>query len=648
MTIAVLNWIGWKFDIYQLKSVVKNLSTMKANTALAFFACGLWIFVKLRGKATILGRLLAMVPLLIGGLTLMQYALGISIGIDEFFFTDSTTQFPRPPGRMGTNTATNFLLIGSALLFLSGSSKRSIITGQLLLFPVFLIGFIALLGYAYSLEKTHGLVSFTSMAIHTTACFLVLVPTLCLLTPRAGLVRLLGRTAQSRLLSRLFLPPLLVAPLLLSYVRSRAERAAMFAPEIGIALMVAISTAISFVVALIAIRLTNQQLQLTRRTYWANRKRDAIRRERENAEIEEKARAEFLAMVSHDIRTPLSGILGLTDLLQETRLDEKQRDWVRSLRGSGQVLMTLVNDFLDFSKIEAGRFTLTLEPFELESTIADLASLYYGMAEPKKIALTVPQGGQAKWLMGDAVRIRQIVGNLLSNAIKFTDKGGVSLRYELRSDKENPLLVVNVVDSGSGISDEARATLFQAYAPTNAGRSGGSGLGLAISRSLARAMGGEVELIRSDKNGTEFRFSAKLPFADPPKIADSPKEAGTTNNLSVLVAEDNEVNQTVIQGYLKKLGISPVFANDGQQALQMMEATQYDLIFMDVHMPVLGGIETTKILRTKPFGQKTVIIALTANAFSEDIRKCKEAGMNDFLTKPVRLTELETMLKKWS
>jgi signal transduction histidine kinase/ActR/RegA family two-component response regulator len=377
------------------------------------------------------------------------------------------------------------------------------------------------------------------------------------------------------------------------------------------------------------------------------------------AETATQAKSEFLAAMSHEVRTPLNSIIGLTGLMAESQLDREQRDYVETVRASATTMLTLINDILDFSKIEAGRLELEAIPFQPAALCTEVIDLLGFRAREKNIALHLRKGaGSDAAFLGDPARLRQILLNLVGNAIKFTEAGEVELRCQsnLLAGGQGELRFT-VRDTGPGIPAAAQAGLFQAFAQADRSTSrrfGGTGLGLAISRQLVELMGGSIGLESNEGEGATFWVQLRLPRSStqPSPLAARDHDANEPEqrvDARVLLVEDNPVNQKVAVLQLERLGCTVSLAANGLEAIDAYKRGEFDVILMDCQMPVMDGYEATRMLRTLEMpGRRTPIIALTAHAMKGDRDRCLAAGMDDYLTKPVDRRELARTLSRWA
>ena len=390
----------------------------------------------------------------------------------------------------------------------------------------------------------------------------------------------------------------------------------------------------------------------------------ALHEKKKEAEAANRAKSAFLASMSHEIRTPMNGVIGMASFLLETALTSKQTDCVRTIHQSGNLLVTILNDILDFSKIEAGKVELERIPVDLRAIVHDCVALLFERAESKNLELTadvVP--ATPKLVLGDPTRLRQVLLNLLSNAVKFTFEGVVQIRIASELLPAGQVrLRFEVVDTGIGIEAGNLSRLFSSFSQADSSttrRFGGTGLGLTISQRLVNLMGGEISVSSEPDKGSSFSFDLETEIAaDIPVPDQSPElknlQSCVTNRPTsqskrlVLLAEDNVVNQKVAIRLLEHLDCQVDLAINGLIAVEMAEANIYDLILMDCQMPEMDGFEAVAAIRSlKKRDYRVPIVALTANAFPEDKLRCLNAGMDDYLSKPVTRDKLKAVLDHW-
>jgi signal transduction histidine kinase/ligand-binding sensor domain-containing protein/ActR/RegA family two-component response regulator len=385
---------------------------------------------------------------------------------------------------------------------------------------------------------------------------------------------------------------------------------------------------------------------------------------RNEAERANQAKSVFLATMSHEIRTPMNGVIGMTALLSETPLSDEQREYTNTIASCGQTLVNVINDILDFSKIESGKIDLEEHEFELRPTVYEIIRLFAPQATKQHLDLVCKIDNHLPhFLVGDSSRLKQVLTNLLSNALKFTTYGKISLNVYQHTAAQDGMIAVGfaVTDTGIGIHEENLSKLFQAFSQLDSSinrKYGGTGLGLAICERLVRLMGGAIKVESEFGKGSSFQFHITTGFSDRtsngvglPVDTHSKSQILDQNfsaqyPLRILVAEDNLVNQKFIDHVLGKLGYNqtPV-VNNGLKVLETLADNPFEVVLMDVQMPQMDGLEATRIIRQKDVSQP-YIIALTANAMNEDRNRCIEAGMDDYLAKPMKLEAIKDVLER--
>jgi PAS domain S-box-containing protein len=371
----------------------------------------------------------------------------------------------------------------------------------------------------------------------------------------------------------------------------------------------------------------------------------ALLEAKNDAEEANKAKSRFLSVMSHEIRTPLNGVMGMLQLLNETHVDDTQREFIETSMQASETLFSVINDILDFTKIEANMFVIEKTVVNVPKLVHNIKLLYKGMSDSKQLGLgiqiddTVPT-----YIKGDEVRLKQVLSNIVNNAIKFTERGRVDIKLSMASENE---IRWRVVDTGIGIPKDKQASIFDSFKQgedSTSRKFGGTGLGLAICKGIINAMGGDISVESHAQMGTTFTFVT--PFEQVESKNEKPyvELIEQTETCHILVVEDDEVSRLVLKRFIEMKGWTCKLVPNGLEGLLEAE-NNYDLIIMDVHMPVCDGLEATRQIRKN--GIKTPIVAMTAYAFNESRQECLDAGMNDYLSKPVNINDLTDMVRKW-
>ena len=660
MSLVVL--YGWIQNITIFKTLLPGRPDMKANAALCFLmastAIGILLTVKTKLRYATAGWL-SILLFSYAVLVLLEYSFHFDFRIDELFFIDPNGMHGHsPPGRFSPVTAVNFLLLAAGILFEVVPSRAWCRASQSFLMLCFLNAFQSFVGGAFNISYIFGMDLFIPMAVHTAFSFTLLSGILLALRYDQGLMqRFTAPTASALMSRRMLVAGLLVSPCLkalsLYGVQSQGfgEGPSFFLQSMGNVVFIGL-----IVVVTAGALLRNEQEQILARKL-IEESRLQLEGAKNEAEAASLAKSQFLANMSHEIRTPLGIILGFSELgLESHNEPEEAIPFLRSIHRNAHELSKLLGEILDLSKVEANKLEAEKISFDWIAVIEEVFQSLRIKAQEKGIEFKLQLATELPRIIeSDPTRFRQILFNLIGNAIKFTNNGKVQIDISVSADKvaQKFLCSIQVKDSGIGIDTEQAKFLFKPFSQADNSTTrkfGGTGLGLALSKQLAGLLDGDIRLIQSEPgvgSTFEFTFHSKMGL-DEPFNTHSPAALDELNSidlssLQILVAEDSIDNQVLIGLYLRSTGAQLQIANNGLEAVEISLKKRFDVVLMDIQMPVMDGFRALQELRAQ--GYRGPVIAVTAHAMKEEQERALQAGFDHYLTKPLDKKILFAVLK---
>jgi signal transduction histidine kinase/CheY-like chemotaxis protein len=600
---------------------------------------------------------MATIILLTAGITLCEWIFGWNAGIDQLIAPDRLIREHFAPGRMPASTALASLIIGCGLFALD---RGKVVIAQICALGTFAVGLLTLSGHTYGFAPLLSFGTSTLIAFPMSVGLMLVGAAFWLLNVDTGIAQVLVSPSLGGKVTRRLVPLIFLVPMVgLVSGMGRSTPAELLILTSVSTLLFPLSTGFA---GRTIDRLDRQKDQALDRAFARKEELEESNNQlviaRDQAMQASKLKSTFVANISHELRTPLSGIIGTNDLLAQQDLKPEARELITSSQLSAQSLKALVDDLLDLSRIEAGQFSIEQAPFVLADVVKDSINLCATAAENKKLSLTANIDPLLPALVtGDAGRIKQVLLNLINNAIKFTPSGNIRVDVLPESESDGQVFVrFSVSDTGIGISEEDHKLLFVPFSQVDSSATrqyGGAGLGLALCKNLVGLMGGTIAVKSRKGEGSVFSFTLPLRPSTVAKIeaksAEPVKPLSHFSDRIVLVVEDSPVIQMLVVKQLRVLGLQARTASNGKDALAAAQESKFDLILMDCNLPDITGFEVTQEIRKTETGGRThtPIVAMTAAAMAEDRERCISCGMDDYLSKPVKLQQLRETIEKW-